>query len=76
MTPEQLDAGNRAYWRDQQRKAARDWAAFDAAMAEMGKGTGAWDADCIFCEGTGHCHNNGEMDSPMWVLCDCGEGEQ
>lgn len=23
-------------------QAARDWAAFDAAMAEMGKGTGAW----------------------------------
>lgn len=38
----ELDEGQRAYWRDQQRKAARDWAAFDAAMAEMGKGTGAW----------------------------------
>lgn len=28
---------------------------------------------CPFCEGTGRCHNNGEMDSPMWVVCECGE---
>ena len=38
MTPKQLDTGQRAFVR----QAARDWSRFDAAMAEMGKGTGAW----------------------------------
>lgn len=69
MSAEQLDIGQRAFVR----QAAHDWARFDAAMSEMGKGTGAWDADCPLCEGTGRCHNNGEMDSPMWVPCECGE---
>ena len=70
MTPEQLDAGQRAYWRDQQRKAARDWAAFDAAMAEMGKGTGAWDA--CHCDGDGRLWNNADKTSGQWFACGCG----
>lgn len=71
----ELDAGQRAYWRDQQRKANRDWAAFDAAMAEMGKGTGAWDAECIYCSGTGIVWNNADKTSGMWFPCSCGRGE-